>query len=65
MGRGMTVDDPLKPAPLNRDHIEKALELLARGHNFDTFDVSFRQRYLNFFDSFTRRRTRCLSAVGV
>ena len=50
LGEGHDVDDPLKPAPVGGDLIEKALELLGRGHNLDTFGVSFRQRYLNFFD---------------
>ena len=50
LGEVHDVDYPLKPAPVGGDLIEKALELLARGHNLDTFGVSFRQRYYNFFD---------------
>ena len=44
------VDDPLKPAPVDGNLYEKSLELLARGHNLNTFGVSFRQRYYNLFD---------------
>lgn len=40
-------DDPSKPSPVGGDLIEKALNLLARGHNLDTFGVSFRLRYVS------------------
>ena len=39
-------DDTMKPSPEGGDLIVKALDLLARGHNLETFGVSFRQRYL-------------------
>ena len=50
LGEWHLVDDPLKPSPVGGDLIEKALELLAHGHNLDTFGVSFRRRYLDFLD---------------
>ena len=50
LGEGHYIDDPLKPSPVGGNLIERALELLARGHNLDTFGVSFQQRYLSFFD---------------
>ena len=50
MRRGLIVDDPLKLALVDGDLIEKALELLARDHNRDTFGISFRQRSITFFD---------------
>ena len=49
LGEGHDLDDPLKPAPVGGDLLEKALELLGRGHSLDTFGVFFRQRYLSFF----------------
>ena len=50
LGERHLVDDPLKPSPVGGDFVEKALELLARGHYLDTFGVSFRQRYLDLSD---------------
>ena len=52
LGERHGVDDPLKPSPVGGDLIEKALELLARGHNLDTFGVSFRQRYLGLSERY-------------
>ena len=44
-------DDPRKPSPVGGDLIEKALGLLAQGHNLDTFGFSFQQRYLDLLDA--------------
>ena len=43
--------DSRKPSPVGGDLIEKALVLLARGHNLNTFGISFRQRYLGLSDT--------------
>ncbi len=51
LGERHLVDDPLKPSPVGGDLIERALRLLARGHNLNTFTVSFRQRYLELSDT--------------
>ena len=50
VGKVTTSMNPLKPARVDGDVIQKALDLLAREHNLDTFGVSFRQRYLNLVD---------------
>ena len=50
LGEQHLVDNPLKPSPVGGDLIEKALALLACGHNLNTFGISFRQRYLDLSD---------------
>ena len=50
LGEQHLIDNPLKPSPVGGDLIKEALALLARGHNLNTFGISFRQRYLDFSD---------------
>lgn len=51
LGEQHLVNNPLKPSPVGGDLIEKALALLALGHNLHTFGISFRQRYLDWSDT--------------
>ena len=51
LGEQHLVQDLLQPSPVGGDFIEKALVLLARGHNLNTFGISFRQRYLDLSDA--------------
>ena len=51
LGEQYLVHDPLKPSPVGGDLIEKALVLLAHGHNLNTFGISFRQCYLDLSDT--------------
>ena len=51
LGEQHLVHDPRKLSPVGGDLIEKALALLARGHNLNTFSVSFRHRYLDLSDT--------------
>lgn len=51
LGEQRLVHDLRKPSPAGGDLIEKALVLLARGHNLNTFGIAFRQRYLDLSDT--------------
>ena len=51
LGEQRMAHDPLKPSPVGGHLIERALALLARGHNLNTFSVLFRHRYLDLSDT--------------
>ena len=51
LGEQRLAHDPLKPSPVGGHLIERALALLARGHNLNTFSVLFRHRYLDLSDT--------------
>ena len=58
LGEQRMADDPLTPSPVGGHLIERALALLARGHNLNTFSVLFRHRYLNLSEIEDEATTR-------